>query len=104
MATFGITKVGATLARSVDLTHQAEVKQLIAADGTFETARNIDDSYSFSVSGFGDSPVEIGASSGGPTGVSGKQIITKVTLGQTNDGWSTFSYDGVAYPHVTGGG
>lgn len=99
--TFGITKITGTLIKSVDLTHSAETKVLIAADGTFSAARNVDDSYSFTVSGYGTTAIEAGGSTGAPDGTSGKVIITKVTESQTNDDWDQFSYDGTAYPHAS---
>ena len=99
--TFGITKITGTLIKSVDLTHTAETKVLIDSDGTFSAARNVDDSYSFTVSGYGTTAIEAGGSAGAPDGTSGKVIITKVTESQSNDDWDQFSYDGTAYPHAS---
>ena len=102
MSTFGITKITGTLVESVDLTHSAETKELINADGSHSTARNVDDSFSFSVKGKGALPsITIGGSTGAPTGTSGKVIVTKITQTQTNEDWQGWSYDGMAYPHAT---
>lgn len=101
MSTFGISKVTGDYIESVDLTHSAEPKELIKADGSHGLSRNVDDSYSFSVKGKGSLPsITLGGSQGAPTGVSGKVIITKITESQTNEDWNGWSYDGVAYPHA----
>jgi len=101
-STFGITKITGTLINSVDVTHSAETKQLINASGQFAAARNVDDSFQFSVSGFGDLPsIAVGDNSGAPDGVSGKIVITKVTLSESNDDWNKWSYDGTAYAHAS---
>lgn len=101
MSTFGITTVPGTLIESVDVEHKADTKQLISATGTHAAARNVDDSYTFSVKGKGERSVNVGIASSLPTGVSGKAFITKTTDSQTNEDWQGFSYDGVAYPHAS---
>ena len=102
MSTFGITKISGTLVESVDVTLSAETKELINADGTHSTARNVDSQFSFSVKGKGDLPsITLGGDAGEPTGVTGKVIITKITETQTNEDWQGWSYDGVAYPAAT---
>ena len=101
MSTFGITKVSGDLIESVDLEHKGDTKQLITSTGHHSAARNVDDSFSFSVKGKGTSPVSIGGSSGAPSGTSGKVIITNVTESQANEDWVGFSYSGTAYPHAT---
>lgn len=102
MSTFGITKISGDLIESVDVTLSAETKELIKSDGTHSTARNVDTSFSFSVKGKGDLPaITLGGTSGAPTGVTGKVIVTKVTESQTNEDWQGWSYDGVAYPAAT---
>jgi hypothetical protein len=102
MSTFGITKVQGQLIESVDVEHKGDTKQLINYQGGHEAARNVDDSFTFSVKGKGDLSVSVGAiSSGIPTGVSGAAFVTKTTVSQVNEDWQSFSYDGVAYPHVT---
>jgi hypothetical protein len=101
MSTFGITKITGDLVESVDVTLSAETKELITSSGAHSTARNVDTSFAFSVKGKGDLPsVTLGGTSGAPTGVSGKIIITKITESQTNEDWQGWSYDGVAYPAV----
>jgi hypothetical protein len=101
MSTFGITKITGDLIESVDLTLSAETKELIKSDGTHSTARNVDTSFAFSVKGKGDFPsVTLGGSTGAPTGVAGKVIVTKITNTQTNEDWQGWSYDGVAYPEA----
>lgn len=101
MSTFGITSVPGTLIESVDVEHKADTKQLISSTGTHAQARNVDDSYSFSVKGKGARSVSVGVTSSLPDGVSGKAFITKTTDSQTNEDWQGFSYDGVAYPHAS---
>jgi hypothetical protein len=101
MSTFGITKVSGDLIESVDLEHKGDTKQLITNEGKHSAARNVDDSFSFSVKGKGTTSVAIGGATGAPTGVSGKVIITNVTETQSNEDWVGFSYSGVAYPHAT---
>ena len=101
MSTFGITAVTGTLIESVDVEHKADTKQLISSTGTHAQARNVDDSYTFSVKGKGDLAVNVGPSTTLPTGVSGKAFITKTSSSQTNEDWNSFSYDGVAYPHAS---
>lgn len=102
MATFGITKIAGTLVESVDVTNAAETKELINADGTHSTARNVDSQFSFSVKGKGTLPaITLGGDVGEPTGVTGKVIVTKITLTQTNEDWQGWSYDGVGYPAAT---
>jgi hypothetical protein len=101
MSTFGITTVTGTLVESVDVEHKADTKQLIDHIGQHAQARNVDDSFTFSVKGKGDLPVNVGVTTALPTSVSGKAFITKTTVTQTNEDWQGFSYDGVAYPHST---
>jgi hypothetical protein len=101
MSTFGITTVTGTLIESVDVEHKGDTKQLIDSTGGHAQARNVDDSYTFSVKGKGDLPVSVGTTSTLPTNVSGKAFITKTTVTQTNEDWQGFSYDGVSYPHAT---
>jgi hypothetical protein len=101
MSTFGITTVTGTLVESVDVEHKADTKQLIDHIGQHAQARNVDDSFTFSVKGKGDLPVSVGVTTSLPTSVSGKAFITKTTVTQTNEDWQGFSYDGVAYPHAS---
>lgn len=102
MSTFGITKVQGTLVESVDVEHKGDTKQLIDYQGAHSAARNVDDSFTFSVKGKGDLSVSVGiATTGLPTGVSGKAFVTKTTVSQTNEDWQSFSYEGVSYPHAT---
>lgn len=101
MSTFGITAVQGTLIESVDVEHKADTKQLISSTGTHAQARNVDDSFTFSVKGKGDLPVSVGITTTLPTSVTGKAFVTKTSSSQTNEDWNGFSYDGVAYPHAT---
>jgi hypothetical protein len=101
MSDFGITKLSDTLLESVDVELKAETKELITSTGTHSEARSIDQSYSFSVKGKGTTTVTLGGSTGAPTGVSGKVIVTNVTKSQSNEDWAGFSYSGVAYVHAT---
>lgn len=101
MSTFGITTVTGTLIESVDVEHKADTKQLIDSAGAHAQARNVDDSYTFSVKGKGDLPVSVGVTGTHPANVSGKAFITKTTVTQTNEDWQGFSYDGVSYPHAS---
>jgi hypothetical protein len=101
MSTFGITAVTGTLIESVDVEHKADTKQLITSEGQHAQARNVDDSFTFSVKGKGDLPVNVGVTTALPTSVSGKAFITKTAVTQTNEDWQGFSYDGVAYPHAS---
>jgi len=103
MSTFGITSItGSGIYESVDVEHKADLKQLIGTDGTHSAARKVDDSFSFSVKGKGTCPVSVGlATSGIPSGVSGKIFITNVTTSQSNEDWAGFSYSGVGYSHAT---
>jgi hypothetical protein len=101
MSDFGISKISGALIESVDAEMKAEVKQLIASDGSHSEARSVDQSYTFSVKGKGTCPVSAGSSSGAPDGVSGKVIITNATSSQSNEDWEGFSYSGTAYVHAT---
>jgi hypothetical protein len=101
MSSFGITKVSGDLIESVDLEHKADTKQLLKSTGQHSAARNTDDSYTFTVKGKGDSGVTLGGSTGAPTGVSGKVIITNVTVTEANEDWVGFSYSGTGYPHAS---
>jgi hypothetical protein len=101
MSDFGISKLTGDLLESVDVELKAETKELITSAGAHSAARSVDQAYSFSVKGKGTSSVTIGGSTGAPTGVSGKVIITSITNSQTNDDWQGFSYSGTGYVHAT---
>ena len=102
MATFGIASIAGTLVESVDVTLTGEVKELITATGEHSVARIVDTQFSFSVKGKGTvSGITVGGNAGEPDGVTGKVIITKLTVSQTNEDWDAFSYDGVAYTAAT---
>jgi len=100
-STFGITKITGTLIESVDVEHKADLKQLITSDGHHSAARSVDDSYSFTVKGKGTCPVSAGGSTGAPTGVTGKIIITNATNSESNEDWNGFSYSGTGYVHAS---
>jgi hypothetical protein len=101
MSTFGITTVSGALIESVDVEHKGDTKQLIDSLGQHAQARNVDDSFTFSVKGKGNLPVSVGAIASLPSNVSGKAFITKTSVNQTNEDWQGFSYDGVSYPHAS---
>jgi hypothetical protein len=94
MAVFGISIVTAagSIVESVDVEMKGEFKQLIDSSGANSEAKTYDTSYSVSVKGKGDScPFEVGETTSGITGVTGKGIWTNVTLDSKNDdfrGWS----------------
>jgi len=102
-STFGITLVsaGSSIVESVDLDCKVDVKILKASDGTYSAAQAIAPEFSFSVRGKGSSPVSVGGSSGAPSGVSGKVIITSVKVTQSNEDWEAFEYSGSAYVGAT---
>jgi hypothetical protein len=101
MSDFGITKIAGAYIESVDVEHKADLKELIASDGTHGAARSVDDSFTFTVKGKGTCPVSAGSSEGAPTGVTGKIIITNATDSQSNEDWVGFSYTGTGYPHAS---
>jgi len=102
-STFGITLVagGSTIVESVDVDSKVDVKILKASDGTFSAAQSIAPEFSFSVRGKGTCPVSVGGSTGAPSNVSGKIIITSTKVTQTNEDWDAFEYSGSAYPNAT---
>lgn len=101
MSDFGITKLSDTLLESVDVEYKAELKELITSTGTHSAARSVDQSYTFTVKGKGTTSVTAGGSTGAPTGVSGKIIVTNVTVSQSNEDWAGFSYSGTGYVHAS---
>lgn len=92
---------GASIVESVDLESKVDVKILKAATGDYSAAQAISPEFSFSVRGKGTSPVSVGASTGAPTGATGKVIITSVKQTQNNEDWESFEYNGSAYPNAT---
>lgn len=98
-STFGITLVSASgsIVESVDLDSKVDVKVLKNADGTYSTAQAIAPEFSFSVRGKGTCPVSVGGSTGAPSGVTGKVIITSTKVTQSNEDWEAFEYSGSAY-------
>jgi len=103
-SSFGVTLTSPPaggVVESVDVDYKAEVKVLKDTDGGFSEARAIAAEYSFSVRGKGVATVTAGGSTGAPSNVSGKIIITSVKQTQTNDDWESFEYSGSAYPNAT---
>lgn len=92
---------GSTIYESVDVEMKAEVKVLIDSSGAYSEGRAISSEYSFSVKGKGTSGVTIGGSTGAPSNVSGKVIITSVKTTQSNEDWVGFEYSGSAYPDAS---
>ena len=103
-STFGVTLVSPPaggVVESVDVDFKAEVKVLKNTAGGYSEARSISPEYSFSVRGKGVATVTVGGSTGAPSVVSGKVIITSVKQTQSNEDWESFEYSGSAYPNAT---
>jgi hypothetical protein len=101
-ATFGVTLVsgGGGIYESVDLESKVDLKVLVDSSGVFSAAQAMAPTFTFSVRGKGTAPVAIKASSGNPSGASGKVIVTSVKLTQSNEDWQGFEYSGTSYPGV----
>lgn len=98
---FGISAASGTLVESVEISYDSETKMLMDRLGEFSEARIMDTSHGFTVRGAGDTNVAIGGSSGAPTGVSGKVVITSVKRTQTNEDFERFEYSGTGYPNAS---
>lgn len=95
---FGISALSGTLIESVEISYESEEKMLMDRLGEFSEARLIDTTTTFTVRGAGETSVAIGGTSGAPTGVDGKVVITSVKRTQVNDDFEKFEYSGTAYP------
>lgn len=98
---FGIAALSGSLVESVEISYESEEKMLMDRLGEFSEARLVDVTTTFTVRGSGDTGVSIGGTSGAPTGVSGKVVITSVKKTQTNDDFEKFEYSGTAYPSAS---
>lgn len=94
---FGITLVADTLAESVDVSFETDVKVLIDKSGEFNQAQVYDVTASFSVKGSGSTAIAIGSASGAPSNLSGKVVITSVKKSQSNEDFEKFEYSGTCY-------
>jgi hypothetical protein len=74
---------------------------IMEQDGTFCDAKIYDTSFKFTVKGRGTTSVTVGGTTGAPSGVTGKVIITSVKNTQTNEDFESFEYSGVAYPSAS---
>lgn len=95
---FGISAISGTLIESVEISYESEEKMIMDRLGEFSEARLIDTTTTFTVRGAGETSVAIGGTSGAPTGVDGKVVITSVKRTQVNDDFEKFEYSGTAYP------
>jgi len=102
MATsFGITNVTGSCLESSSVEHNSDHKMIMEQDGTFCDAKIYDTSFKFTVKGRGTTSVTVGGTTGAPSGVTGKVIITSVKNTQTNEDFESFEYSGVAYPSAS---
>ena len=98
----GITMVTEATAQSAEFSSKGDVKILTDKAGAFSQAAVLDPTFEFSVKGKGIAcPVALKASSGAPTGVSGKIIVTKTKDTTSNDDWPQWEYSGTGYPGAT---
>jgi hypothetical protein len=102
-ATFGISLLpaGGTIIETIDVDSKVDVKVLIDTEGAYSEGRAIGAQFSFSVKGKGVPSVTLGGSSGAPSNVSGKIIITSVKLSRSNEDWEAYEYAGSAYPSAS---
>jgi hypothetical protein len=94
---FGITLVADTLAESVDVSFETDVKVLIDKSGEFSQAQVYDVTGTFSVKGSGTTSIAVGSASGAPSNLSGKVIVTSVKKSQSNEDFEKFEYSGTCY-------
>jgi len=100
MTTFGITLLTDTLIESVSVSQSAEVAVIMRSDTTFAQAKAHDYKQTFSVKGRGTPTVTVGGSTGGPSNLVGKIIITSVKKSTNNGEFNSFEFSGEAYPHA----
>jgi hypothetical protein len=101
-ASFGITLISAgPIIESLDVESKVDTKVLLNSDGTYSEGRAMNPTFSFSVKGKGTTNVTVGGSTGAPSGVSGKVVITSVKTTQSNEDWVGYEYSGTAYPNAT---
>lgn len=94
---FGISYLAEESIESVDVSFDAETKMLMNANGEFAQARLYDSVGTFSVKGWGTPSVAVGDSSGAPSFMTGKVIVTSVKTSQTNEDFERYEYSGTAY-------
>jgi hypothetical protein len=98
MSTFGITLIanaGGTV-ESFEVEHKSEFEQLISTEGYAGGTHIYDGMFSFSASGKGENPYELGVVSTIPM-TSEKVIITSTTNNTKNDDFIGWSMSGTAY-------
>lgn len=99
MSTFGITLIanaGGTV-ESFEVEHKSEFKQLITTEGYAGGTHIYDGMFSFSASGKGENPYEVGVSATTIPLTSGKAIITSSTNNTKNDDFIGWSMSGTVY-------
>lgn len=94
---FGISYLADQSIESVDISFDSETKMIMTADGEFSQARLYDTTGTFSVKGWGSTSVGLGSSSGAPSFMTGKVIITSVKTSQVNEDFERYEYSGNAY-------
>ena len=98
----GVKLVTHATAQSVEVSSKGEVKTLIDKDGNYSQAAVQDPTFEFTVRGKGAScPAQIKDSTGAPSGVTGKIIVTSVKESTSNDDWEEWEYSGSGYPSAT---
>lgn len=101
-ASFGITLIGAgPIIESLDVESKVDTKVLLDSTGAYSEGRAMNPTFSFSVKGKGTTSVTVGGSTGAPTGVTGKVIVTSVKILESNEDWVGYEYSGTAYPNAT---
>jgi hypothetical protein len=98
MSTFGITLIanaGGTV-ESFEVEHKSEFKQLISTEGYAGGTHIYDGMFSFSASGKGENPYEVGVAGSMPL-TSGKVIITSSSNNTKNDDFIGWAMSGTAY-------
>lgn len=98
---FGISALTGSLIESVEISIDSETKMVMDRLGEFSEARIVDVTQSFTVRGTGTTAVSIGSTSGAPSALSGKIVVTSVKQTQTNEDFEKFEYSGTAYPSAS---
>jgi hypothetical protein len=97
----GVTLITHATAQSVEVSSKGDVKILTDKAGAYSNAAVQDPTFEFSARGKGAAcPVALKAATG-PSGVSGKVIVTTVKESTSNDDWEEWEYSGSAYPAAT---
>lgn len=98
---FGISALTGSLIESVEISYDSETKMVMDRLGEFSEARIVDVTQSFTVRGTGTTAVSIGSTSGAPSALSGKIVVTSVKQTQSNEDFEKFEYSGTAYPSAS---